>query len=92
MLARDDLRIRTMAQYKAVKAGDAQMFQDIENQMIDLALCKGLAFEDSSIEEFERGVDSDLEDRGLNNPDCHFGRRSQNSELLGSVAASQDYW
>ena len=55
-------------------------------------MCKGLAFEESSIEEYERAIESDIEDRGMNNPDFNFGRNSQNSELLRSVRSSNDYW
>lgn len=44
------------------------------------------------MEEYERGIESDLDDRGLNNPDANFGRRSNNSELLGSIASDDNYW
>ena len=37
-------------------------------------------------------IEQDIAHRGLNNPDMNFGRRSENSELLGSVNSSQDYW
>ena len=55
-------------------------------------MVKRIALEDSSIEEMEREIQSDLEDRGLNNSQTNFGRQSQNSELLRSVKSSQDYW
>ena len=92
MLARDNLKIKTIAKYKTIREGDMHLYQDIENQMVDLAMCKAKAFEDSSIEEYERAIESDLEERGLNNPDNNFGRRSDDSELLHSVASSQNYW
>lgn len=92
MLARDNLKIKTMAKYKSIKAGELHLYQEIENQLVDLALCKGKAFEDSSMEEKERAIESELDQRGLNNPDNNFGRRSDNSELLGSVISDEDYW
>lgn len=92
MLARDNLKLKSIARYKTIMDGDLQCFQDIENQLIDMAMVKRKAFDDSSMEEYERAIESDLEERGLNNPDCYFGRRSDNSELLGSVNSSQDYW
>jgi len=55
-------------------------------------MLKRCAFEDSSLEEMEREIESDLEDRGLNNSENNFGRQSANSELLCSVKSSQDYW
>ena len=42
-----------MAKYKAILDGEIQMYTDIENRMISLAQCKGIAGEDSSLEEFE---------------------------------------
>ena len=92
MLARDNLRIKTLAKYKSLRDGDIQMYQDIENQMVDLAMCKGKAFDDSSMEEKEREIESDLDHRGLNTQDNHFGRQSENSERLLSVASEDDYW
>lgn len=65
LVARDNLKIKSVARYKAILAGDINMYLDIENHMIDIATCKGKAFEDSSIEEFEREIDSDMEHRGL---------------------------
>ena len=92
MLARDNLKIKTLAKFKSMRQGDIQMYCDIENNMMDLAACKGIAYEDESMEEYERAIESDLEQRGYNNPDANFGRRSQNSELLNSVHSSQDFW
>ena len=61
MLARDNLKIKTLAKYKTMRMGDVQMYQDIENNMMDLAACKGVAYEDESMEEYERAIESDLE-------------------------------
>ena len=44
------------------------------------------------MEEKERAIESDLDDRGLNDVDNNFGRRSQNSELLGSMHSDDNYW
>ena len=41
MLARDNLKIKMMARYKALKQGQIQAFLDIENELTDLAQCKG---------------------------------------------------
>ena len=50
---RENLKHRTMAKYKAILDGEIQMYTDIENRMINLAQCKGIAGDDSSLEEFE---------------------------------------
>ena len=92
LLARENLRIKSIAKYKSLQDGDMQMLQDIENQMIDLASLKRQAFDDSSIEENEREIESELGHLGLLDLDNNFGRRSSNSELLESVRSSQDYW
>ena len=92
MLARDNLRIKSIAKYKTLREGDMHMFSDIENNLIDLATIKGKAFSDSSIEEKERSVESDLANRGLANPDAHYGRQSDNSERVGSVLSQDCYW
>ena len=81
-----------MAKFKALRDGEMQMYTDIENRLIDLATMKGAAFEDDSMEEKEREIESDMEERGINNVDNNYGRRSNNSELLGSVNSSQDFW
>lgn len=39
-----------------------------------MAAIKGRAFDDSSMEEMEREVISELSNRGLNNPDANYGR------------------
>ena len=62
------------------------MYTDIENRVLDLAACKGLAFEDSSMEEDERELNEMLdEEKKLRKDDDYDGRRSDNSELLRSV-------
>lgn len=58
------------------------LYTQIENHMCDMATIKGRAFEDSSMEEMEREIISELSDRGLNNPDANFGRKSENSEAI----------
>ena len=81
-----------MAKYKTLRDGDIHMYNAIEDRLVDLATCKGKAFSDSSIEEYERGIESELEEMGLNHADANFGRKSANSELLGSINSSCDYW
>lgn len=68
------------------------MFLDIENKMIDMATLKGKCFEDSSMEEYEHEIESEIEKRGLNSAELNFGRRSDNSELHNSIRSSHDYW
>ena len=92
LVARDNLKIKTLAKYKTLKDGDIKMYQDIENKMIDLAICKGKCFDDSSMEEMEHEVESDFEKRDLNKAEMNFGRRSENSELHESIRSSHDYW
>ena len=60
--------------------------------MLDLAELKGKAFSDSSIEEMEREVISQLSERGLNTFEANFGRKSENSEELQSIHSSIDFW
>ena len=43
------------------------MYTEIDNHLIDLATIKGKAFDDSSMEEYEREIESDMEARGVNN-------------------------
>ena len=71
---RDDLRIKTIAKFKAVRDGDLDMYDEIENQMLDMAAVKGKAFDDSEIIEDELEILEDLSDRGMNNPEANFGR------------------
>ena len=61
MLERDNLRIRTITKYKTIKENKHNNFLDIENELTDLAYCKGKAFSDSSMEEMERAIESELD-------------------------------
>ena len=76
MLERDNLRIKSLAKYKTLLAGDINMYMDIENKLVDMAVIKGKAFEDSSMEEYEREIESEIEERGMNIADANYGRRS----------------
>ena len=67
-------------------------YDEIEKDLLDMAYLKRAAFNDSSIEEMEREIISELSHRGLNTIEANFGRRSENSEALNSVKSSQDYW
>ena len=60
---RDDLKFKTMAQYKAVKEGDVLMFDEIDRRAYDLAAIKGKALEDSEFEEEEREIDEMLNEQ-----------------------------
>ena len=68
------------------------LHEELDGELLDMAEIKRLAFEDSSIEEMEREVISDLSDRGMNVPEMNFGRRSDDSEALHSVRSSENYW
>ena len=59
---------------------------------MDLAYCKGKAFSDSSMEEMERAIDSNLERRGMNSIDYNFGKKSQDSEAQASIDSELNYW
>ena len=91
---RENLKHRTMAKYKAVLDGEIQMYTDIENRMINLAQCKGIAAgDDSSLEEFEEELQEQLTKRKkMCNQSDYDGRRSSNSEMLKSVRSSKNYW
>lgn len=67
------------------------IFNEIEDQVVEFAAIKGMVC-DSSVEEFERFVQDDYKERGLDTQECHFGRRSENSELHDSIHSSKDYW
>ena len=86
------LKIKSIAKYKSLKSSDLKQYDDIQNGLLDLPAIKGKAFEDSSMEEMEREVISDLSHRGLNNYEMNYGRKSENSEALFSAHSSQDYW
>ena len=82
-----------MAKYKTLLDGEIQMFSDIENELVDLAAVKGIAFENSSIEESEREIFEQIdEEKAMRGDDLYDGRRSQNSELLKSIQSNHDYW
>ena len=92
---RDDLKFRTMAQYKAVKEGDVLMFDEIDRRAYDLAAIKGKALEDSEFEEEEREIDEMLDEEKKDRKQedkSNYGRRSDNSELLKSVHSDKNYW
>ena len=75
-----------------MKDGDLQMYDEIESQMLNMAVIKGKAFDDSEIIEDELEILEDLSERGINNPEANFGRQSEDSEALHSVRSSVDYW
>ena len=81
-----------MAKYKVLLDGETQMYTDIENRMLDLALCKGIACDDTSLENSERDIEEMLERENAERRDSYDGRRSSNSELLKSVRSSRDFW
>ena len=60
--------------------------------MTDLAYCKGKAFSDSSVEEMERAIESNLEARGLNDSEHNYGKKSDNSEMQASLDSDLNYW
>ena len=64
LLQRDDLKIKSIAKYNCTMKGDWVTYDDIENEMLDMAYIKRAAFDDSSIEEMEREIISDLSHRG----------------------------
>lgn len=76
LLARGNLKCKNIAKYKCLKDGDLETYDEIENQMLDMASIKGRALSNSSIEEMEREIISELSLRGLNNPETNFGRQS----------------
>ena len=57
------------------------MYQDIENKMLDLAICKGLACDDVDIELEEQRIENELNLQRFKRDDSEYGRRSTNSEL-----------
>ena len=56
LLARDNLKIKSLAKYKTIRVGKLEDFLNIDNDQVDLAFIKGRAFEDSSMEEKERSI------------------------------------
>ena len=92
LLAKNDLKIKTMAKFKSLMSGELDEYQKIQEDRVDLAYCKGKAFEDSSMEERERSIESEHIKRGLMTEANNFGRNSENSELNGSIMSNDDYW
>ena len=64
-----DVRVKQIAKYKSLKEGNLTLHDELDGELLDMAEIKRLAFEDSSIEEMEREVISDLSDRGMNVPE-----------------------
>ena len=87
-----DVRVKQIAKYKSLKEGNLTLHDELDGELLDMAEIKRLAFEDSSIEEMEREVISDLSERGMNVPEMNFGRQSDDSEALLSVRSSENYW
>ena len=70
-----------------------QMYSDIENRVLTLAQMKGIACQDSQLEDFEEELQQQLTRRKkLCNQSDYEGRRSNNSEILDSVRSSKNYW
>ena len=55
---------------------------------MDLALVKGIACDNSDIEDSEREIEAALTLRQLEGTESHDGRRADNSEKLNSVRSS----
>jgi len=53
-ILRDNLRLRTIAQYRALKDGDILTYDDIEERVVGKASLTGLVQSRSSFERFER--------------------------------------
>ena len=51
---RDNLRIKQMAQYKAMRDGDALLYELIENRITTKPSMRGIALSCSSVEEYEK--------------------------------------
>ena len=82
-----------MAQYRALKEGETQVYVDIDNDLLDLAFKKGMACNSERVEGEERGVLKEIEHTKRARQDRHYtGRRSSDSELLDSLRSSEDYW
>lgn len=63
---RDNLKYKTMAQYKAIRGGDILTFEMIDQNVMRRPSLKGLALSNKSIEAYEREIqdnDSDFYDR-----------------------------
>ena len=88
LLCRDNLKIKQIAKYNCLLNQEWGRYDEIEKDLLDMAYLKRAAFNDSSIEEMEREIISELSHRGQNNMEANFGRRSENSEALNSVRSS----
>jgi hypothetical protein len=90
---REDLKIRTIAKFKAMRDSDLHLYDDLDSGKIDLAHVKGLAFEDSEFEEEERILNHMRNVKKQKDEDTSSdGRRSSNSELRVSVRSSYNYF
>ena len=91
--AKTSLKFKNMAQYRALKEGETQVYVDIDNDLLDLAYTKGMACNNERVEEEERGVMKEIEHTKRVRHDRHYtGRRNSDPELLDSVRSSEDYW
>lgn len=54
LLAQDNLRLQTLAKYKAMRDGDTVQYERIDNNLCTIATQKRLALSDSSLELYER--------------------------------------
>ena len=91
--AKTSLKFKNMAQYRALKEGETQVYVDIDNDLLDLAFKKGMACNNERVEKEERGVLKEIEHTKRVRHDRHYtGRRSSDSELLDSVRSSEDFW
>ena len=77
-----------MAKYKVLQDGEMQMYTDIENELMELAIIKGIACDDSDVENSEREIEAELTLRRIAGNDSHDGRRTDNSEKLHSIRSS----
>ena len=77
LLARDNLRFKALAQYRAINDGDVMRYELIENNAMTRAAVRGLATRHPSIEDFQAYKDND-----------YF--RLENLSLEGSEEYSRD--
>ncbi|CDW79910.1 UNKNOWN [Stylonychia lemnae] len=96
---RNDLKFKTMAQYKAVLNGDILTFDLIGQGLMRRPSIRALALENSSIEEFERGLeenqsDFDEEQQQYNNKNqrpASAGRNKDDDER-SMIRSSREFW
>lgn len=82
LLARDNLRFKSLAQYRAINDGDVMRYELIENNALTQAAVRGLATRHPSIEDFQAHKDNDyfmLENLSLEGSD-EFPRDGDNSD------------